>query len=104
MSAEHNGAMAELGFQLQRQLDRSQYRVRINAGRLHSTESYYIPDVMVVPAALEQEQRRGPGSLEIYDAPLPLVVEIWSPSTGLYDVDTKLPEYQRRGDAEIWRL
>ncbi len=42
--------------------------------------------------------------LEWYDAPLPLVVEIWSPSTGDYDVDAKLPEYQRRGDLEIWRL
>lgn len=36
--------------------------------------------------------------------PLPLVVEVSSPSTGDYDVDTKLPEYQRRGDLEIWRV
>jgi Uma2 family endonuclease len=42
--------------------------------------------------------------LEAYEAPLPLVVEVWSPSTGEYDVDSKLPEYQRRGDLEIWRL
>ena len=42
--------------------------------------------------------------LEIFDEPLPLVVEVWSPSTGGYDLDAKLPEYQRRGDAEIWRL
>ena len=33
-----------------------------------------------------------------------MVVEVWSPSTGGYDVDAKLPEYQRRGDLEIWRL
>jgi Uma2 family endonuclease len=32
------------------------------------------------------------------------VVEIWSPSTGGYDVDTKIPEYQQRGDLEIWRV
>jgi Uma2 family endonuclease len=32
------------------------------------------------------------------------VVEIWSPSTGDYDVDEKIPEYQRRGDQEIWRI
>ena len=32
------------------------------------------------------------------------VVEVWSPSTGTFDVDTKLPEYQRRGDLEIWRI
>ena len=35
---------------------------------------------------------------------MPLVVEVWSPSTGDYDVETKLQEYKRRGDAEIWRL
>ncbi len=33
-----------------------------------------------------------------------LVAEVWSPSTGNYDVDAKIPEYQRRGDLEIWRL
>jgi Uma2 family endonuclease len=42
--------------------------------------------------------------LELYVEPLPLVVEVWSPSTGQYDVDEKLPEYQRRGDLEIWRF
>ena len=45
---------------------------------------------------------RGERGLEFYDAALPLVVEIWSPSTGGYDVNVKLAEYQRRGDAEIW--
>jgi Uma2 family endonuclease len=35
---------------------------------------------------------------------MPFVAEVWSPSTGRYDVDTKLPAYQRRGDREIWRL
>src|SRR5713101_1769996 len=28
----------------------------------------------------------------------------WSPSTGEYDVEGKLKEYQQRGDAEIWRI
>jgi Uma2 family endonuclease len=27
---------------------------------------------------------------------------VWSPSTGAYDIAGKLPEYRRRGDAEIW--
>jgi Uma2 family endonuclease len=35
---------------------------------------------------------------------MPLVVEVWSPSTGEYDVDEQLPEYQARGDLEIWRV
>jgi Uma2 family endonuclease len=42
--------------------------------------------------------------LETYTESLPLVVEIWSPSTGQYDLQTKLHEYQRRGDLEIWRI
>jgi Uma2 family endonuclease len=32
------------------------------------------------------------------------VVEIWSPSTGDYDLKEKLTAYQQRGDLEIWRL
>jgi Uma2 family endonuclease len=59
---------------------------------------------MVIPSAMEQRQRGGPGHLEVYAEPLPLVVEVWSPSTGDYDVDGKLPEYQQRGDLEIWRI
>jgi Uma2 family endonuclease len=43
-------------------------------------------------------------TVETYREPLPLVVEVWSPSTGEYDVHTKAPDYQRRGDLEIWRL
>jgi Uma2 family endonuclease len=42
--------------------------------------------------------------LEIYDQPLPLVVEVWSRSTGEYDVEEKLAVYQQRGDLEIWRI
>ena len=35
---------------------------------------------------------------------MPFVVAVWSPSAGDYEVDTKLPEYQSRGDLEIWRI
>jgi Uma2 family endonuclease len=35
---------------------------------------------------------------------LPLVVEVWSASTGDYDVETKLPIYRQRGDLEIWLI
>ena len=105
MSAQHNGAFAYLGAQLIHQLDRRTYRVRINGGHLRRLEStYFIPDVAVIPTDVELAQRRGPGHLEVYTDPLPLVVEIWSTSTGRYDVNTKTPEYQPRGDLEIWRL
>ena len=48
--------------------------------------------------------QRGTRTLEVYEEALPLVVEVWSPSTGAYDVEVKLLEYQRRGDLEIWLI
>ena len=63
----------------------------------------FLPDVMVVPTAYGDEIRDDP-SLAIFSEPLPLVVEVWSPSTGDYDVEAKLPVYQQRGDLEIWRI
>lgn len=105
MSVEHGDLMFELAYMLRVQLDRADFRLRVNAPRLRrSVRNYYIPDVPVIPTALERPLRGRPGSLEIYDAPLPLVVEVWSPSTGTYDVNAKLADYQRRGDAEIWRI
>lgn len=104
MSLEHNWIMSELHGTLWLQLDRKQFDVRCNAGHVRiSSQSYYIPDVFVIPVELQRPLwgRRG---LETYDAALPLVVEIWSPSTGDYDVETKLREYQQRGHLEIWRL
>lgn len=105
MTAEHNYVGFELAFRLRRQLDTSQYQVRANSGHVRRTaENYYIPDIFVVPTELVRPLRGRRDVLEAYDAPLPLVVEVWSPSTGEYDVETKLPEYQRRGDLEIWRI
>jgi Uma2 family endonuclease len=104
MTAEHNEVALALLFQLRDQLDPSQYHLRINMGRVRrSAENYYVPDVYVIPANLARAQR-GTRELEFYDAPLPLIVEVWSRSTGDFDVDAKLPEYQRRGDLEIWRI
>jgi Uma2 family endonuclease len=65
--------------------------------------NYYVPDVAVVA----ESQRRGQAGtkrLETYDESLPLVVEVWSPSTGEYDVTEKLAGYRERGDAEIWLI
>ena len=105
MSAAHGDVMSDLGRQLLLQLDRDHYRVRFNHARLRRTNrDYYVPDLAVIPALLARALRERPNLLDAFSAPLPLVVEIWSPSTGDYDVDTKIPEYQRRGDLEIWRL
>lgn len=104
MSVDHNHIAMYLALQLGNRLDRNEFEVRANMGHLrHARQSYYIPDVFVVPAELVRPLR-GRHVLETYENPLPLVVEVWSPSTGDYDVEIKLADYQRRGDLEIWRL
>jgi Uma2 family endonuclease len=105
MTVEHNYLTMRLVKLLMQQLDDREFDVRSNIGHVRrSAENYYIPDVYVIPMELIRPLRHRSDVLEAYAVPLPLVVEIWSPSTGGYDVDTKLPEYQRRGDLEIWRI
>jgi Uma2 family endonuclease len=99
---EQGGIVALLCHLFQLQLDRSEYQVRINEGRVRrSADTIFIPDVLVVPTAYGAPFRGRPGRLAIFSDPLPLVVEVWSRSTGDYDVDAKLPVYQQRGDLEI---
>jgi Uma2 family endonuclease len=102
MTWEHNFAARELHYQLLTQLNRNEWDVIYDMGRVsRTTESFYIPDVYVVPRE-HQRRLRQPGRMEAYPEPLPLVVEVWSASTGGYDNSSKLPEYRRRGDLEIW--
>lgn len=101
MSVEHNNVAFHLGYLLQSQLDRRTYRVNINGDRArHSLRGSYIPDVIVIPVAYQQ--LLDPRALGTYVEPLPLVAEVWSPSTGDYDIAAKLPIYRERGDHEIW--
>lgn len=105
VSWEHADAAAELARLLGNQLDRARFRVRVGGPRLLWRErSAFLPDVAVVPLAAGQDQRGKPGFLERYADPVPLVVEVWSVSTGDYDIAVKLAAYQARGDGEIWRL
>ena len=105
MTVEHNYIGRRLHRFLIQQLDEREFDVVVNDGRVRrSAQNYYIPDVYVVPMDLIRPLRRRPDVLEAYEVPLPLVVEVWSPSTGAYDVEAKLVEYQRRGDREIWRI
>ena len=106
MTAYHNQIAWLVGFRLQQQLRLEEFEIRVDAGRTRrSPTHYYIPDVMVVPAeSVRRLMAEQPNALEAYIEALPLIVEVWSPSTGAYDVDTKFPEYQRRGDLEIWRI
>jgi Uma2 family endonuclease len=77
----------------------------MNASRVrHPEETYYIPDIAVIPVELTRVYRAQWSALEVYGQPLPSVAEIWSPSTGDYDIDEKIPDHMLRGDLEIWRL
>ncbi|MGH2614037.1 MAG: Uma2 family endonuclease [Thermomicrobiales bacterium] len=103
MTDAHDWLALKLGHFLLLQLDWSIHQVRVNSGRLRRPAStYYIPDVFVLPTALTAPYRNRPDVLSVYDQPLPLVVEIWSRSTGDYDTAAKLPVYRERGDLEIW--
>lgn len=105
ISIERGNVMSQLPRQLQNQLDREVYRVRTNTARLRVNERhYYIPDVDVIPIATVRALQDRPGRLDLYVDPIPLVVEIWSPSTGNYDIGDKLAGYKQRGDVEIWRI
>jgi Uma2 family endonuclease len=103
MSMKHADVASYLGAALISQLDRRLYRVNINGRRARlSSRSYYVPDVVVIPAAFKLPFEEDPRSFNAFAEPLLLVVEVWSSSTGHYDVATKLQGYRERGDAEIW--
>ena len=104
MTQAHGDTAMELGVLLHSQLDPTMYRVRNNHARARlQTGEYYVPDIAVIPADLAGPER-GKRLIDGYPEPLPLVIEVWSPSTGEYDVSTKLPGYMARGDMEIWLL
>jgi Uma2 family endonuclease len=105
LSMKHEDVASYLGAALIAQLDRRLFRVNINGGRARlSPRSYYIPDVVVIPAFYKTPFEDDPGAFNAFAEPLPLVVEVWSRSTGAYDVETKLQGYRERGDAEIWLI
>lgn len=104
-SVAHGRVMHLLLAQLYSQLDPRIYALRTRHARLRlSSHTYYVPDIAIIPAQIEQALYENPRALDAYPEPLPLVVEIWSPSTGDDDVNEKLADDQRRGDAEIWRV
>lgn len=106
MTARHNELGWRLGFLLQQQLGLSAYQVRVENGRVRRPGStYYVPDVVVIPTALVlRHKTERPDALEVYDEPLPLIVEVWSPATGATDATDKLNDFRLRGDGEIWLL
>jgi len=105
MSFGHNLTMRRLVRQLIMQLPFDGFEVLQNAGHTAVPGgNSYIPNVAVVPTSLTKAFRDDPRTFESYSSALPFVVEIWSPSTGRYDIDRKIPGYQARSDLEIWRI
>lgn len=103
MSVDHDGVSFFLGHLLQTQLDRRDYWVNVNGGKTRlSARNYFVPDIVVIPMSYLLPLRGDPRGFNAYADPLPLVVEVWSPSTGHYDVGTKLQGYRERGDLEVW--
>ena len=81
MSMKHDDVAFYLGQLLASQLDRSVYRVNVNGGKTRlSARNYYIPDVVVIPAAYKLPFEDDPQAFNAFAEPLPLVVEIWSPN------------------------
>ena len=103
MSFRHGEIPVRLGHFLLSQLDWNEYSVVVELRVRRPTATVFVPDLMVVPVAYSEEIRDRP-VLAIYSEPLPLVVEVWSPSTGDYDLKAKVPVYQQRGDREIWHI
>jgi Uma2 family endonuclease len=105
MTTEHNDVMDMLYSQLRRQLDEREWAIGTNSRKLLIPNgNFRIPDLCVMPRAMVRKLRATPGTFEVYEPPVPLVVEVWSPSTGAYDIEQKLREYQERHDAEIWYI
>lgn len=105
MTIGHEDAALELAVSLRIQLDRREYRVGHNGSRTKRADrSYFVPDVVVFRVADITTAVANPRAVDAHAVPAMLVVEVWSPSTGDYDIEGKLPEYRERGDLEIWRL
>jgi Uma2 family endonuclease len=105
MSVMHDDVAFQLGRLLQNQLDPRAYRVNVNGGKTRYTaRNYFVPDMVVIPAALVLPLRHDPGAFNTFAEPLPLVAEVWSRTTGDYDIMAKLPVYRARGDLEIWLI
>jgi Uma2 family endonuclease len=103
MTQEHNDVARKLARQLMPQLPDDTH-VSMNAPSLRvGGGTYVVPDVAVLPPEVRATIAPRP-HLETYEVALPFIAEVWSPSTGSYDVETKFPEYRARGDLEIWRI
>ena len=104
MMSEHDVLAGRIAGRLSRQIDPDQFEVSEVARLRVATGRFYVPDVCVIPMEYIRRRLTWSPRLRVFDEPMPFVLEVWSPSTGDYDVQDKLPEYRRRGDLEIGLL
>ena len=104
MTTEHEFLAGRIAGWLWRQIDPDQFEVSERARLRLATGRFYMPDVCVIPMEYIRRRLTWSPRLRVFDEPMPFVLEVWSPSTGDYDVEDKLPEYRARGDQEIWLL
>jgi Uma2 family endonuclease len=100
----HNQVVSNLAATFMRAWPSEVYSARINAGRLRCGEGWYlVPDFFVFPKEW-MVPLLGTERLEVYDKPVPLVVEVWAPGVCGYDEARKLAIYRERRDEEIWQV
>src|SRR5262245_11040104 len=98
MSIAHEFMSYDLAVFLTNHLPRDRYRVHHDSAKLKRADrSYYIPDVAVTSPSGADLLRADPHALNLHVDPVLLVVEVRSPSTGDYDLETKIRAYQDRG-------
>ncbi|MFN0146953.1 MAG: Uma2 family endonuclease [Dehalococcoidia bacterium] len=104
MTMRHNTLNVGICHQLDAQVDPALYLASYNSARLRlPSGDHYIPDVVVFPVTA-MEGRWEESGVETYFDPVPLVIEVWAPSTGAYDAREKVAGYRQRGDVEIWLI
>ena len=103
MGLWNNDLASYLGFSLANHLDRRDFRLNVNGGRTqYTTRTYLVPDIIVIPAELVLPYLSDPDAFGAYPDPLPLVVDVWSPTPDGYDLAAKRAVYRQRGDLDIW--
>lgn len=100
----HGALVDALVEQLVPQVRGSLFRLSVNHARVMiDAQHVYLPDLVIVPRALTARAvRERPHALETYHTSLPLIIDVWTPPTAGFEIDTRFAEYQRAGTEEIW--
>lgn len=81
------------------------WMVRIDSGRLSCVdETSCIFDLFTAPSGVPNQDWERFEILRSYGESTLLVINVWSPLTGSYDVEKNQPEYRLRRNLEILRI